>query len=503
MPGKRLMCVLIPSFPLQVLVRTPRHRRQHPLVVTEGGGPASSVVAVNYPAKRFGVSRGLTLAQARSRCPELRVVARDHEREDEESGKVLKLLQGIAPFVEEAAPGEYYVEANGLTRLYGSESQLADRVGHDMRSMGYRVRIGIAANRLVSHVAAGVARMERFLVVADNEERPFLAPLPIEQLPLPGETIEKLHDLGINTIGQLAELPPNEVTLRFGHEIVELAWYVRGLDPAFFVPEAIEDCPTEHLILDYPVDSGIELQGCLEQLLQKLLPALAARGQGSRTVLVQLVCEDRTVIPVRVDTDYPTASSRVVMRQIHRALECTHASKGVIEIKVVIPLIEPLVPEQISLSVNPSVESKKQAVLPPVLLRGRLYAVKSRPRLLPEQDRVFVPYPPPHEKKKSATGSWTNDWRRLFSGRSISGLRLLSHPRPVVVMVQSGKLSSVRITGSPRKIKSCRGPWELSGGWWNGSFDRLYYEIESAEHQSFLLFYDRLVSRWFVQGVYD
>ena len=43
----------------------------------------------------------------------------------------------------------------------------------------------------------------------------------------------------------------------------------------------------------------------------------------------------------------------------------------------------------------------------------------------------------------------------------------------------------------------------LSGGWWNGDVDRLYYEVETGAHRHYLVYYDRLAGVWFVQGMFD
>ena len=44
-------------------------------------------------------------------------------------------------------------------------------------------------------------------------------------------------------------------------------------------------------------------------------------------------------------------------------------------------------------------------------------------------------------------------------------------------------------------------PWELSGGWWADAFNRLYYE--AGTDRRYLIFFDRLLSRWFLQGIFD
>src|SRR2546425_1075574 len=67
-------------------------------------------------------------------------------------------------------------------------------------------RVGAAERRFAALAAATVARAGQALIVADERLPEFLAPLPLELVPMdPGRRAE-LRELGVKRVGQLAGL---------------------------------------------------------------------------------------------------------------------------------------------------------------------------------------------------------------------------------------------------------------------------------------------------------
>src|SRR5581483_6443775 len=86
-------------------------------------------------------------------------------------------------------------------------------------------RAGAAERRFAALAAAGVARAGQSLIVSEERARAFLAPLPLQLLPL--ERYEELEELGVRTIGQLAGLPGGAVAERLG-PVGRRAWSLAG-----------------------------------------------------------------------------------------------------------------------------------------------------------------------------------------------------------------------------------------------------------------------------------
>ncbi len=503
MNGKRLACIYIPDFPLQVFVKDDPRCSQVLQAVAEKGCATAQLVSVNQEAEKTGVTPGMTVAQARSRCPELHVLVRDCKLEDEQSGKILRLLQAIGPFVEEEEPGLYFLETTGITLLHKSEAGLLSKVLADFHATNYPVKIGIAGSKIVAKIAANLSQANDGTLVSPNTERGFLAPLPVEYLSLPLGTVEKLYDLGIETIGKLASFPPNAITHRFGEEVLELAQLARGDDPSVFLPEQLAVERSHELVLDYPIFDHTSLCIHLEGLVQTLLQPLAAFGQGCQTLIIQVECEDRTQRKIRVALDRPTASVVAFLRQIRVTHERCRLQAGITSVKVSIPAVTSLSSDQLDLDEQPSAKGRGQVLLPAEIQQRQLYTIRQESSLLPERGFTLVPFQRVGENKTCTAADNPSFLYPPYTMRSISGLRLLTPPKEACIKVQGGQLSSIRFEGSVQPMASQNGPWRLSGDWWNTEFDRLYYEIETVTGLVLLLFFDRVSSKWFVQGVFD
>jgi hypothetical protein len=252
----------------------------------------------------------------------------------------------------------------------------------------------------------------------------------------------------------------------------------------------------------------------LEPLLKKLLKPLEPPGPGSATLSLELVGEDHANQTVRITVSQPTASTYPFMRQINRRLESYRFQSGITDITVSLPTIVSLVSEQLNLTsdtesgsdVTPGHGSQATGQKHP-----HLYGIVLQPGQLPE--RGFALHPFPVSRKKDAACSRVIKSPQPYAMRPVSGLRLFSPARAVNVITGSGKLLSLNLRGDTQKVTRQNGPWKLSGEWWNGTvgagdnnvngFERLYYEIETARYQAYLLFYDRSSSQWFLQGVFD
>lgn len=80
----------------------------------------------------------------------------------------------------------------------------------------FGARLGIAERRFTAYAAALTADPGSVLRIAPGESEAFLAPLPVEWLPLDAEAVERLRLLGLRTCGALAALPRHALEAQFG-----------------------------------------------------------------------------------------------------------------------------------------------------------------------------------------------------------------------------------------------------------------------------------------------
>jgi DNA polymerase-4 len=177
--------------------------RGRPVIV--GGGV---VLAASYEAKARGVRTAMGGRQARDLCPEAVVVPPRMEAYSTASRNVFAIFNDTTPLVEGLSIDEAFLEVGGLRRIAGTPEQIAMRLRERVSAeVGLPISVGIARTKFLAKVASAVSKPNGLLVVEPDREQEFLLPLPVERLWGVGAiTAEKLHRLGIRTVGQLAEL---------------------------------------------------------------------------------------------------------------------------------------------------------------------------------------------------------------------------------------------------------------------------------------------------------
>jgi DNA polymerase-4 len=171
------------------------------------------VLAASYEAQAHGVGTAMGGAQARRLCPRAVVVEPRMSAYAEASKALFEVFEQTTPLVEGLSIDEAFLDVGGLRRISGPPTDIAVRLRREvLERVGLPITVGVARTKFLAKVASGVAKPDGLLVVSPDGELAFLHPLPVERLWGVGSvTAEKLHGLGITTVGQVARFP--EATL--------------------------------------------------------------------------------------------------------------------------------------------------------------------------------------------------------------------------------------------------------------------------------------------------
>jgi DNA polymerase-4 len=169
---------------------------------------AGVVLAASYEAKAYGVRTAMAGRQARILCPHAVVVPPRMSAYTEASKAVFEVFDQTTPLVEGLSIDEAFLDVGGLARISGTPTQIAERLRREVaEQVGLPITVGVARTKFLAKVASGVGKPDGLLVVPHDGELAFLHPLPVERLWGVGQvTAGKLHERGIATVGQVAEL---------------------------------------------------------------------------------------------------------------------------------------------------------------------------------------------------------------------------------------------------------------------------------------------------------
>jgi protein ImuB len=282
--------ILIPGFELRAALRKQPGLSLRPAALAPLPGTEPLLGPVTAAAERQGVRPGMRLGEALATCPGLVLVEQDPAAVEQAWEGILRSLEDSGFAVDSAEPGCVYFETRGVERLYGGLEPALKRALAAVGST-WDARVGAAERRFAALAAATVARAGQALIVSDERVPEFLAPLPLELVPMdPGRRAE-LHELGVKKVGQLAGLPGGAVAERLGPD-GRRAWglarggkraRVRGRRPPAEMVESLE----------FPEAVGNELT--LRRAFGALLETLLARPERAGRFARKLALSARLV----------------------------------------------------------------------------------------------------------------------------------------------------------------------------------------------------------------
>jgi DNA polymerase IV len=310
----------VDSFYASVEQRDDPLLRGRPVIVGAG-----VVLAASYEAKAYGVRTAMGGALARRLCPRAVVVRPRMDAYVEASKAIYRVFDDTAPLVEGLSIDEAFLDVRGMRRIAGSPKEIAVRLRRNVRErVGLPITVGVARTKFLAKVASGVAKPDGLLVVPPDRELAFLHALPVGRLWGVGDvTAQRLHQVGITTVGQVAELEEGALVSMLGRasgrQIHALAW---NRDPRRVQTGRRRGSIGAQRALGRSRRSADEIDTVLLGLVDRITRRMRAARRVGRTVVLRLRFDDFSRATRSSTLRHPTAETPVI-RDTARALLST------------------------------------------------------------------------------------------------------------------------------------------------------------------------------------
>jgi protein ImuB len=457
-----------------------------------------------------------------------------------------------------AAPESLFFDVTGLGPLLGGEEALAGRIVEWFGGRGLEIRLAIAdtlgaawalahfgtaevsdprppATNSLFHVPSlAPAHPGRHGPAPAPPPRPPapdpLSPLPVEALRLPGPTVDLLHQLGLYQIGQLERLPREDLTSRFGPELLQRLDQAAGrlpeTVPAMAPPPEFE----VRRLLEYPSTRREVIGSLLDSAVGQLSQMLLRLDRGALRLECRLDCEGTKGAELSVGLFQPTASPRHLLELIRTPLERLSLPGAVTGVCLRAPLTAPLLQRQQELFVDASQLASHGRLLADLIdrlssrlgekavVRPRLVA-DAQPELAWRYESLVGGRGPRRVGRKGDRPIFVAGYHaergRHKNRDSPQGpaaelpprpLRLLRRPIPLAVVSLAPDGPPLRFTWQARehRVADVRGPERIETGWWRGRpIGRDYYRVATAAGACFWLFRRLRDGKWFLHGAFD
>ena len=184
------------------------------------------ILAKSTKAKALGVKTGEAIFQAKSKCPSIALFPPHHDFYNLQSKKMKKLLENYSDVVEPYSIDEYFIE---YIPLLGSYLEVASEIQNKIfKELGFTVNIGISDTKYLAKIASDFDKPNKIHSLFKSEIKEKLWPLKIEDMFLLGpKSAKKLREIGINTVGKLANTNVEILKSHLkshGEELYNFAW---------------------------------------------------------------------------------------------------------------------------------------------------------------------------------------------------------------------------------------------------------------------------------------
>lgn len=188
------------------------------------------VLAKSSPAKAYGIRTGEPVAAALKKCPFLVVAPPDHTLYRRRSKELMDLLHTYTSDLEQLSIDECFMDFTPIAHLFSSPIAAARQIQEQIREqLGFTVNIGISVNRLLAKMASDFQKPNRIHTLYPEEIPIKMWPLAVEELYTVGRSsAEKLHKLGLHTIGDLALSDPDFLCSHFKSHGLQMWNYANG-----------------------------------------------------------------------------------------------------------------------------------------------------------------------------------------------------------------------------------------------------------------------------------
>jgi DNA polymerase-4 len=287
-----------------------------PVVI--GGRPEQRgvVAAASYPARAFGIRSAMPMSRALSLCPEAVLLPPRFSLYGDYSRRVMDLVRQASPLVEQVSVDEAFLEVTDQVAHWDDAIEIARRLQQRVAGeVGLSASLGVATNKVVAKVASDHEKPGGLTVVRPGQEAAFLAPLPVRVLWGVGPvTAQKLAEMGVSTVGDLARLPEGELRARFGSHGVAMARRARGIDSRPIVTEWDPKSVSQERTFSHDLAEIDVLKQHLWKMSQRVARSLQETGLAAGTVAIKVRYADFTTLSRQTTLDVPTDDEQQIYR---------------------------------------------------------------------------------------------------------------------------------------------------------------------------------------------
>jgi len=314
-----------------------------PFALTLRSANADHLHCLNPAASQRGLSRGMTLADARAICPDLATRPADLAREAAALAALRRWASRYAPMVASDGTDGLMADISGVPHLFGGEEGLRQDLQARLERAGLASVSAIAGTRGAAHALARHGGG----IVGEGRLAEGIGHLPVTALRVDHDTAGALARVGLARISDLINLPRAPLARRFGPGLVLRLDQALGAQ----AEPVAADVEAQHfgvrMTLPDPIGLQSDVMAGLSRLLDRLCAKLAQHHMGARRVRLELSRVDHGTARVEIGLARPMRDPARIAALFAKGVDEIDSGFGIEAMRLSAPVTESLAPEQI------------------------------------------------------------------------------------------------------------------------------------------------------------
>ncbi|MFS9037274.1 DNA polymerase IV [Streptococcus timonensis] len=271
-------------------------------------GGRGVVSTCSYEARAFGVHSAMSSKEAYQRCPQAVFISGNYEKYLAVGQEVRAIFKRYTDIIEPMSIDEAYLDVTENKLGISSAIKIARLIQEDIwRELQLTASAGVSYNKFLAKMASDFQKPHGLTVILPEEAQDFLKDMDIAKFHGVGKkTVEKLHEMGIYTGGDLLEIP--EITLidRFGRLGFDLYRKVRGIHNSPVKTNRIRKSIGKEKTYSKLLTQEEDIKKELTLLAGKVALSLQKYEKSGRIIILKIRYADFSTLTKRKSLEGPT-----------------------------------------------------------------------------------------------------------------------------------------------------------------------------------------------------
>lgn len=254
-------------------------------------GKGRGVVSTcNYEARKYGVKSGMAISLAWRLCSHAVFVSVNYRLYQKVSSQIMEILRRYTHNFEQWGLDEAFLDISSQVKNFEEAKILAKKIKKEIcENERLTCSIGVGPNKLVAKIASDFEKPNGLTIVKKEDAKAFLAPLRVRKLLWVGKkTEERLNQLGIITIGDLANYDASILVEKFGVSGTQLFLSAQGRDNSEIQERWERKSMSREITFEEDTSDSVFILESLDAISEDLHEELTASKYTFKTITVKI-----------------------------------------------------------------------------------------------------------------------------------------------------------------------------------------------------------------------